>query len=127
MSVAAWRRRRKPLSRRAKAWIALGLLVFLVLSALLARWLQTENVERDADIALLEAQIRGDAAGMLSRLDGCTGKPSCVATVTANAKNPRLLRTGAVKILQLESNTAYSLGAATGPSRVAWTVIGKLP
>ncbi len=126
-SPAAWRRRRGPLSRRAKAWIALGLLVFLVVSGMLARWLQTENVERDADLALLQAEARGDVRGMLARLDGCSTVPSCVATVQANAKNPRLLRRGAVKILQLESSTSYALGAATGSSRVAWTVIGKLP
>jgi hypothetical protein len=50
-----------------------------------------------------------------------------VAAVRANAGNPRLLRRGAVKILQLESHTSYSLTGATGESRVAWTVIGKLP
>jgi len=47
--------------------------------------------------------------------------------VRANIANPRLRRPGAVKILQLESNTAYSLTGATGNTRLAWTVIGKLP
>ena len=32
-----------------------------------------------------------------------------------------------MKILQLESHTAYSLTGATGNTRVAWTVIGTLP
>lgn len=127
ISLAAWRRRRKPLSRRAKIWVTFGVLAFLVVSGLLARWLQTENEERDADVALLEAQARGNVQGMLNRLQGCSATPSCVATVRANAKNPRLLRSGAIKILQLESSTAYSLTGATGKSRVAWTVIGKLP
>ena len=32
-----------------------------------------------------------------------------------------------MKILQLESTTAYSLSGATGKTRLAWTVIGTLP
>jgi hypothetical protein len=64
---------------------------------------------------------------MLARLDGCRLEPSCAAVVRANAADPRLLRAGAVKILSLKSRTAYSLTGASGRTRVAWTVIGKLP
>ena len=32
-----------------------------------------------------------------------------------------------MKILSLKSSTAYSLAGATGTTRLAWTVIGKLP
>ncbi len=45
----------------------------------------------------------------------------------ANAANARLRRNGEVKILLINSDTSYSPFGATGPSRVAWTVIGKLP
>jgi hypothetical protein len=107
--------------------IIVAVVVFVAISGLLARWLSVENAERDADLGLIEAQARGDVRGMLSRLQGCSAKPSCVAAVRANARNARLLRRGAVKILQLESNTAYSLTGATGETRLAWTVIGKLP
>jgi hypothetical protein len=64
---------------------------------------------------------------MLDQLSGCRETPSCVASVRANANNPRLRRSGAVKLLQLESSTAYSPFGATGRTRVAWTVIGTLP
>jgi hypothetical protein len=47
--------------------------------------------------------------------------------VSANVANPRLRRSGGVKILQLTSSTAYSLTGATGKTRLAWTVIGALP
>lgn len=127
ISPGAWWRRRKRLSRRGKAWVALGVIVFLAISVLLARWLQTENAERDDDLALIEAQARGDVPAMLGKLEGCRARPGCVTTIEANARNPRLLRSGAVKILQLESNTAYSLAGASGKTRLAWTVIGKLP
>jgi len=116
--------RQRP-KRIALLWVAFAL--FLVISGLLARWLQIENVERDADLALIEAEARGDVRDMLAKLSGCAARPACVAQVRANARNPRTLRAGDVKILQLESSTAYSLTGATGKTRLAWTVIGKLP
>jgi hypothetical protein len=102
-------------------------LAFLLISGFLARFLSVENAERDAEEALIEAQARGDASGMLDRLSGCRSRPACVAAVRANVANPRLRRSGAVKILQLSSSTAYSLTGASGETRLAWTVIGKLP
>ena len=48
-----------------------------------------------------------------------------MATVRANAM--RLRRPGAVKILSLKSSTAYALTGASGKTRLAWTVIGRLP
>jgi hypothetical protein len=102
-------------------------LAFAAISVLLARFLSVENVERDADLALIQAQARGDAAAMLARLSGCRRSPSCVATVTQNARDPRLRSAGAVKILSLKSSTSYSATGATGTTRLAWTVIGALP
>jgi hypothetical protein len=101
--------------------------LFLAVSFLLARFLSTENTERDADLALIQAQARGDVAGMLAQLSGCRTSTSCLALVRANAASPRLRRPGAVKILSLKSSTAYSLTGASGKTRLAWTVIGKLP
>lgn len=103
----------------------MSVLVFLVISGLLARFLSTENSERSDEEALLQAQARGDVRGMLSQLSGCRESPSCVATVRTNASSLR--RSGAVKILSLKSSTAYSLTGATGKTRLAWTVIGRLP
>jgi hypothetical protein len=107
--------------------IALAVLLFLLASGVLARFLSVENRERDADLALIEAEAKGSVKGMLAKLSGCRGRPSCLATVEQNARNPRLLRPGAVKILSIKSSTAYSLTGATGKTRLAWTVIGKLP
>jgi len=101
--------------------------LFIVISGLLARFLSVENVERDADLALIEAEAKGSVSGMLDKLSGCRESPSCVASVRANASNPRLRRAGAVKLLALSSPTAYSLTGATGKTRLAWTVIGTLP
>jgi hypothetical protein len=99
----------------------------LIVSVVLARFLSVENAERSDEVALLQAEVRGDLAGMLDRLGSCRSNPSCLAAVKADASNPRLRRRGAVKILQLESKTAYSLSGATGKTRLAWTVLGQLP
>jgi hypothetical protein len=102
-----------------------GVVVFLAISGLLARFLSTENTERDAVLAVLSAQARGDAAGMLARLGRCGEQPACAATERRNAAGLR--RSGAVKILSLKSSTAYSLTGGHGRTRVAWIVIGRLP
>jgi hypothetical protein len=108
-------------SRRIKLLIAVGALAFLVVSFLLARYLTTENRERDAVYALLRDQARGDAAAMLARLDACDAR--CRAAVQADAR--RLRRPGTVKILSYDSSTAYALGGASGPTRVAWTIVDR--
>lgn len=99
--------------------------LLVAIGVLTARYLLTENVERDDIAAVLRAQAHGDAARELSLLDGCRAKPSCVATVRSSAAELR--RPGAVKILSIKSPTAGSLTGATGTTRVAWTVIGRLP
>ena len=101
------------------------MLLFVAVSVLLARFLSTENVERDQEASLLQAQAKGDVQRMLAQLDGCRARPACLATVRANAD--RLRRPGVVKILSLKSSTAYALTGASGKTRLAWTVIGRLP
>jgi hypothetical protein len=112
---------------RRRLLIALGVIVFLVLSALLARFLTSDNLEREEDVALIEAEARGDAAGMIAKLSGCRQKPTCVALQRKNASNPRMRRAGEVKVLSLSSATANSPTGATGTTRLAWTVLGQLP
>jgi hypothetical protein len=107
--------------------ISAAVLLFLAISGMLARFLSVQNQERDAEEAYAQAEIKGDEKGMLSQLSDCSERPSCLATVRKNAHNPHIRRGGSVKILQIESPTAYSLTAATGVSRLAWTVIGTLP
>jgi hypothetical protein len=124
---AWWRALPARTRRRLRIGLLSALAFVLVASVLLARFLSTENAERDDDLALVEAEARGDVSGMLSRLSGCSAHPACVAQVRADAADPRLRRAGAVKILQLKSATAYSLTGATGKTRLAWTVIGQLP
>jgi hypothetical protein len=108
-------------SRRVKLLIAVGVVAFLAISFVLARYLTTENRERDAVYGLLRDQARGDAPAMLARLDGCDAR--CRAAVQSDAR--RLKRPGEVKILAYDSSTSYALGGAAGPTRVAWTIINR--
>jgi len=107
--------------------IAVGVVLFLVFSAGLARFLTTDNLEREEDVALIEDEAKGDAAGMIAKLSGCRERPACVTSVKQNAANPELHRPGSVKILSLSSATANSPTGATGKTRLAWTVLGKPP
>ena len=99
--------------------------MFVAISILLARYLSAENAERNDILAVLQAQAKGNASRELVLLDGCRSRPYCAATVRMSAS--RLKRPGAIKILSIKSPTAGSLTGATGTSRVAWTVIGRLP
>jgi hypothetical protein len=96
--------------------IAAAVLVFLAVSALLARWLTTDNAERAQVERLLTAQARGDAPGMLRELDRCDA--ACAAQARANAR--RLRRDGSVQIVAYDSGTSHALSAKTGLTRVVW-------
>ena len=111
--------------RRRLILIALGVVVFLVISGILARYLNVENTERDAIQSVLQAQANGNPQKVISLLSGCRARPACVTTQQQNAA--RLHRPGDVKLLLVQSHTAYTLTGATGLTRVAWTVIGRLP
>jgi hypothetical protein len=119
------REQRKLPRRRLIIGGSIVLVLFLGLSVLLARYLSTENVERTAVLKLLRAQAAGDATAMIAQLSGCSAHSGCVAQAERNARTLR--RKGSVKILTLSSQTAYAVTSAEGTTRVAWTVIGRLP
>ncbi len=109
---------------RLRPAIVAGLIVFLAISALLARWLALENVERSAVLTVLQAQARGDAAAMLAHLHDCDSH--CRANATADAR--RLKRPGRVQILAYQSATSYSVTTSVGFTRVAWkSSLGRFP
>jgi hypothetical protein len=110
--------------RRLRRWavVAAGVLVFLVISALLSRWLGTENAERDAILRVLQAQARGDAGRMLRGMD-CRDD-ACVARVRANARS--LKAPGSVSIVRVDSETSHALSTKTGETRVVWITPGRL-
>jgi hypothetical protein len=107
---------------RRRAAIAAGVLVFLLVSVVVARWLSAEGAERDQVERLLNAQVRGDAAAMAREIGGC--EATCerrMATLAARLKGP-----GDLEIVRYDSHTAHALGAKTAPTRVVWQRTGQL-
>jgi len=98
------------------AVIVLAVAAFLAASALVARWLTTDNAERAKVTRLLQAQARGDATGMLRELDACAA--ACAERARANAR--RLRRGGPVQIVAYDSATSHALAPRTGVTRVVW-------
>lgn len=115
------------MSRRSRgALIAVGALLFLAISGVLARFFSAENVELDHEVALFQAEARGDAQGMFGQLAGaCRASASCTATVQADAATLR--RPGLVEVLSTQSTTNHSLTGSVGETRVAWKVHGRYP
>jgi hypothetical protein len=107
--------RRRP-SSRTIAVASVVTLVVLAVGFVAARWLTTENRERDAIFGLLEREAAGDAPGVLAELHGCDA--ACAQKVRAFL--PKVTGPGAVKIARLDSGSSYSLGTKTGTSRVVW-------
>jgi hypothetical protein len=106
---------RRP-SRRLVAIAVPVTLVVLAVGFFAARFLTTENRERDAIFTLLQRQAAGDERGVLAQLHGCDA--ACAAKV--HAFLPKVTGAGAVKIARMDSGTSYSLGTSTGTSRVVW-------
>jgi hypothetical protein len=105
--------------------IALGVVVFLVISGLLARVLSVDGAERNAITALVTAEARGDATAMVSRIQGCGQSPGCRARAAEDALN--LDRQGKVVILELNPSAGFSLSSTVGTARVAWRAGNALP
>jgi hypothetical protein len=104
----------------------LGVVLFLAVSGVLARFFSAENVERDHELALVAAEARGSAAGMFAQLaPTCRASASCTATVRADAA--ALRRPGSVLLLSTQSSTNHSLAGSVGTTRVAWKVPGRYP
>ncbi|HYF26651.1 MAG TPA: hypothetical protein VD931_13005, partial [Baekduia sp.] len=85
--------------RRRRVLLAAAVLVFLVVSAGLARVLAVEGQERDAILDLLRAQARGDATAVLEQLDACDAR--CTRDVRAAVA--RVAGPGDVKLVRLDS------------------------
>lgn len=98
--------------------IAFAIFVFLGISLLLTRALVGAGAERSKVLAVLRAQARGDADGVLARLPECRRSPTCAQLV--RRRTARLRRPGAVQILNYEPSVQVTLTNRTGRGRVAW-------
>jgi ketosteroid isomerase-like protein len=105
-----------------RALIAAGVLLLLVSSVFVARWLNNDSNERSQVTELLRAQARGDAEAMLAILR-CPDE-QCIALARANAR--KLRAAGELKIALYQSQTAHAVRPDTEPTRVVWFTPGRL-
>jgi hypothetical protein len=105
--------------------IALGVLAFLVVSALLARAFSANGAEQSAITGLVRDEAAGDQAAMLGRIEGCAHNEFCRMRVAQDAANLR--RSGTVSIINLQPSTSFSLSGTTATARVAWRAGSSLP
>jgi hypothetical protein len=104
--------------------IAAAIVLFLVISALLARVFSANSAEQSAITTVVKAEARGDSAGVIAAIAGCLTTPACrqrAAILAAALRHP-----GAVSIIQIQPSTSFSIGPTSGTARVAWNVGGSL-
>ncbi len=105
--------------------IVLGVIAFLGISAILARVYSADNAERSALTGLVQAEARGDSAGVIARIKDCARQPVCTARAATLAS--ALRHSGQVQVLQIVASTGFNVVSTTGTARVAWQVGGSLP
>jgi hypothetical protein len=105
--------------------IVAGIVLFLVISALLARVFSANGAEQSAITALVQAEARGDVNAIIEAITGCRTDAACRQRAAVNAA--ALQHPGSVSIIQLQPSTSFSLGGTEGTARVAWEVGSSLP
>jgi hypothetical protein len=114
--------------RRAYVLLTIGLVVvvFVVVSALLARVFSADSAERSAITTLLQAEAHGNASEVMAQVKGCSASSACRARAALNAS--KLKAPGAISILVLQPSAgSFSLGGTVGVARVAWRTGTALP
>jgi hypothetical protein len=111
--------------RKIVSLIGAAVIVFLVLSALLARALSVGGAEDSAVTDLVKAEARGDAGEVVGLIDGCRGEAACRMRAATNAH--ALQRAGGVSIIQIQPSAGFSVTSTEGTARVAWLAGSSLP
>jgi hypothetical protein len=105
--------------------IVVGIVLFLAISALLARVWNSAGAETSALTSLVQAEAHGNQSGAVAEILGCRSNPACRVRVAQNIA--ALARPGSVSIIQINPSTGFSLTSTLGVARVAWTVGSSLP
>jgi hypothetical protein len=98
--------------------IAAAIVLFLIISALLARVFSANSAEQAAITSLVTAEAHGDVTAILGDISGCRISPACRARAASNASHLKL--PGSISIAQLNPSTSFSVAGSEGTARVAW-------
>ncbi len=105
--------------------IAVGVVLFLAISGLLARAFSVSGAENAALTTLVKAEARGDASAVIAAIAGCGTSPACRAR--ADAVTAKLRHPGNVSVIEINPSAEFSLGSTLGTARIAWLAGGSLP
>jgi hypothetical protein len=111
--------------RSVIAAIGLAVVLFLVISALLARAFNVGDAENAAITSLVQAEARGDTNEVISLITGCRTSAACRARATVNAATLR--HPGKVGIAEINPSSTFSIASTQGTARVAWVAGSSLP
>jgi hypothetical protein len=107
------------------AAIAAAIVVFLIISALLARVFSANSAEQSAITSLVKDEAHGDTNAVIGDIAGCDASQTCRTRADYNAST--LKRPGTVSIIQIQPSTSFSIAGTEGTARVAWNAGGSLP
>jgi hypothetical protein len=107
------------------AAIAVAIIVFLLISALLARVFSANSAEQSAITSLVKDEAHGDTNAVIGDIAGCEASQTCRTRASYNSS--ALKRPGAVSVIQIQPSTSFSIAGTLGTARVAWNVGGSLP
>lgn len=107
------------------ASIALGVVLFVVISVLVARAIGVGDAQTAAITALVKAEASGDTNRVIDLIDGCGHSPAC--RTRAAALTAALRRPGNVSIIDMIPSANVAVTGSTGTARVAWLAGSSLP
>ena len=107
------------------ASIGLGVVLFVVISVLVARAVGVGDAQNGAVTELVRAEAGGDTNRVIALIHGCRKDAAC--RVHAAALTASLRGSGEVSILELNPAANVAVTSSVGTARVAWTVGSSLP
>jgi hypothetical protein len=105
--------------------IPVAVIVFLAVSALLARAWSADGAESTAITNLVQAEARGQTPAVIAAIRNCRRHSACRARAAYNTQH--LPHGRSISIIQLQPSTGFTLTATLGTARVAWNVGSSLP
>jgi hypothetical protein len=103
--------------------ILAGVVLFVAISTILARVFSVDGAERAAVISLIQAEARGDQAGMIRQLYQCDS--ACRSRVAYDATHYR--EAGKVETAEISPSAGFAFVSTIGTTRVAWFATDPKP
>jgi hypothetical protein len=111
--------------RTVIASIVLGVVLFVIISVLVARAIGVGDAQTAAITDLVKAEAAGDTTRVIALIEGCQKDAACrarTAALTAALRHP-----GNVSVVDMTPSVNVAVTGSTGTARVAWLAGSSLP